>query len=761
MSGTSPQVDAPESKRRKVRKGTQNCWECRRRKVRCIFATTSAVCENCKRRGSVCLSQELAEEPTMPSTSSNPIEARLGRVERLIEHLVDSDYSAGIPTPASSEVETGTSHVLNTGQSNLPRPTLKRPSAATTISPVHGRYIAGKYEELSHALIAVWPSQHDMDLICKLPVGLSAHLHGGICAPYSSSMDWDPPSPQEMLKLPPPGSHPVLIARKLLVLGTFIQGVLPSAIDELADLGACDIMSRVVESAIRLVTTNEDLIRSVEGIECIMIEAEYQNYAGNLHRAWMAMRRATTVAQMMALHRGLNSPSLKFLTPEMRAIFNPDQICFRLVEMDRYLSLMLGLPCTSLEVRFATPESLEGCQPIDRMQRIHCTLADRILQRNENNFSETHDIDTLLQKAAAEMPPQWWLIPDLSASNMGGTEVLHETIRLMDQFSHYHLLIRLHLPYMLRSSPDHRYDHSKITAVTVSRETLVRFVAFRTSNPAHFYCRGTDFLAFISTTVLCLAHLDSRSRSQGLGQNSNPGAVFSFLAHSRPSDRGIMERTLEILESMARAGTDAISSKISRILRHLLAIEANAASGTSYNTNSSRGDEEELECYGKLTSGGKGLHVHIPYFGTINFERGAISKSVSTAPTAPEQRLLATLGADTLVPNRQGQHNQLLLSSPDYLPANQVDGPLDYNSDPTTEINIDQLTPPEQLPPPGNSVSSFSNGNIQEDQLPLFGAEDDWDLQGVDVALFDSLFRGTAIPDAVEEENWAQWAGTA
>jgi hypothetical protein len=36
------------------------------------------------------------------------------------------------------------------------------------------------------------------------------------------------------------------------------------------------------------------------------------------------------------------------------------------------------------------------------------------------------------------------------------------------------------------------------------------------------------------------------------------------------------------------------------------------------------------------------------------------------------------------------------------------------------------------------------------------GAEDDWDLQGVDVALFDSLFCGTAIPDAVEE-TWAQW----
>jgi hypothetical protein len=69
-----------------------------------------------------------------------------------------------------------------------------------------------------------------------------------------------------------------------------------------------------------------------------MIEAQYQNYAGNLHKAWMAVRRATAVAQLMALHRGFNSPSLKILDAETRKSFNPDHMCFRLVEMDRYLS---------------------------------------------------------------------------------------------------------------------------------------------------------------------------------------------------------------------------------------------------------------------------------------------------------------------------------------------------------------------------------------------------------------------------------------
>jgi len=644
---------------------------------------------------------------------------------------------------------------------------VKRPLPDTAAPPVQSRRVAGKYEELSRALTAAWPSQRDIDLICTLPVGLSAHLHSGICTPYSSSQGWQPPSPREMLQLPPPGSHPVLIARKLLVLGTFLQGVAPSSFRDLADGGASyrDIMSHSVDTAIRLVTTNEDLTSSVEGIECIMIEAMYQNYAGNLHRAWLASRRATTVAQMMALHRGLNSPSLKILESETRAAFNPDQICFRLVEMDRYLSLMLGLPWTSLESRFATPKALEGCQPIDRMQRIHCAMADRILRRNETDLSETHEIDALLQKAAAEMPPQWWLIPNPSVSNDGGTEILHETMRLMDQLSHYHLLLRLHLPYMLPSSSDGRYDHSKITAVNVSREMLARYVAFRTTNPAHYYCRGTDFLAFIATTMLCLAHLDSHGQRQGLARTSGPSSGFDFLAHSRPGDRGIMERTLDIIESMAHAGTDAIAFKIARILRPLLAIEADAASGTSYSTNSSKNNEAELEYHGKLTNGGKGLQVHIPYFGTINFQRRTISKPMSTVPTAPEQGLPNTSVADMSHADQLWKHNQQPLSGPDYPPAYQIGSQVDHHNSQTTQVlQFGHLVSPQQPQSSRNGVSSFSSGNFLETQLPdipveFAGAEDDWDLQGVDLALFNSLFRGTTIPEGVEEETWAQWAG--
>ena len=90
MSEASPQRYRIEAKRRKVRKGTQSCWECKRRKVRCIFGSpASIICDNCKRRRTSCISQEYPDLQ-VPSTTGGPVEARLGRVEALVQQLAQN-----------------------------------------------------------------------------------------------------------------------------------------------------------------------------------------------------------------------------------------------------------------------------------------------------------------------------------------------------------------------------------------------------------------------------------------------------------------------------------------------------------------------------------------------------------------------------------------------------------------------------------------------------------------------------------------------
>ncbi|MCJ1306875.1 hypothetical protein MMC25_000519 [Agyrium rufum] len=729
--------DEHEAKRRKVRKGTQSCWECRRRKVRCLYATpTNSKCDICARRGTACISQEYPEGTVPPHDNHEmvawfrrPGDSALSSTKVVNTPGVHGRHDSIISGPGSS-------------------PPRVRHSLPTVPSPPSTSRNSGKHESICQALAAVWPSQHDLDIICQLPVGLSAHLHSGIlCAPCSTTMGENVPSPREILRLPSLDSHPVLIARKLLILGTFLQGVLPSSMQDLERQGMRyrDIMTDAVEKAVRLVTTDENLIRSVEGLECILIESVYHNYAGNLHQAWMAVRRGVTVAQLMALNRGRNSPSLRFLESATRASFDPDHIWFRLIEMDRYLSITLGLPQASTDSCFASPKALEKCEPVDRVQRIHCAVAGRILQRNDTdtiNLAETREIDELLQKAAAEMPPQWWLMPNSTYSGNDSAEIARETIRLMDQFGHYHLLIRLHLPYMLRSTPDHKHEHSKITAVNASRETLLRFVAFRTSNSAHFYCRGCDFLALAAAVVLCIAHIDSHRSKRQIPENaSEPSATFNFLSHSRPSDRGIMERSLDIIETMARDGNDAISSKLARIIVSLLEIEASAADGTMYTAKPTDGKAEDVECDGTMASGGKALHVYIPYLGAINFEGHIVSKPAHVAPPASK------LGAPSFPTNDTAAHNE----------ANGPTHPI------TNYISQSAFLPSPRNTPSTTDEAVYANENNPTSiHIPasedFISAEDDWDLQGVDLALFDSLFRGSAFADAGVDDVWGQWA---
>ncbi|GFN17019.1 Zn(II)2Cys6 transcription factor [Aspergillus tubingensis] len=654
-----------QEKRRKVRKGTRSCWECKRRKVRCIFSSSSnTICNNCRRRGSTCISQELPDSPI--PTSKDLVDARLDRVERILEQLVNPGSRA-----LSSENYTETPPSLGTLDSYVDSSREEQESSPENNIPT------GPYESIKRDLLAAWPSQRELNHIYNLPVGITVYMNYEICVPNSTFTDDSLPSPQDMLQLPEPHSHPVLIARKLLILAIFLQGISPPSIKSLSDLSIShhDIMTRAVTRATRLVTTNDELTTSIEGLQCIMLEAQYQNYAGNLHQAWLATRRATAIAQMLSLHRGLPPSSLKVFDPATRNTLNPDYLCFRLVEMDHYLSLMLGLPPTNLEARCLCPKALETCTPQDRMHRMHSIIAGRILHRTEadiNNISLTNDIDQMLQNAAAQMPPQWWLTPDLTP-NQTQTTIIQKTLRLNAHFTHYQLLLRLHLPYMLRSSRDTAvYDRSKLTIITVSREILARYTAFRASNPAHYYCRGVDFIAFVAMTVLCIAHIDSSNHLQREKQGGI-GTVVSFLAHSRPSDRGIMERTLSIIEDMVESGsgTDEIAGKLAGIMRHLLGVEESAAGGVGYVAREKMGGDGkgEGEYDGRLGDGGRSLHVYIPYHGTIGFERNE--------------------GVDIGVGGSSGE---------------------------------------------------------------------EWDLQGVDVALFNSLFGDMVVPD-LGEERWEEWVG--
>ncbi|KAF9871390.1 hypothetical protein CkaCkLH20_11037 [Colletotrichum karsti] len=590
---------APAQKRRKLRKGTQSCWECKRRKARCTFSIdTPDTCDGCKRRGSDCVSQETTDEPPPPAGSNKHIVDRLGHVEALVGQLVKAARQTGSldlqrtrpwgsreepsspesPVDPSGSCDHHSSQSSLSGSVDLHQHSSEKDTSQTSVPSQDDAKNPESHDDLSKGLLKAWPKQKDLDIILGIPVQTSQIIRAVTCTRVDTNGS-ELPSPKALLQLPPPGSHPTLIARKLLVLATFLQGIPESLAHHLNNLSTSyeEIMSQAVKTVHKLVTSNDELVTSLEGIECILLEALYKNYAGDLRQSWLAARRAITIAQMLGMDRGVTPLSLSGSTIE------PEDMWFRLVQFDRYIALMLGLPHTSVRDSFATPEVLENHTALERLLRLCCVACGRILQRSYADMYDpetTKEIDKLLQDASTGMPAQFWVIPTIPSSNE--VSKIRETLRFNYHFMHYHLLLQLHLPYLLRPRSEQQYDYNRMTAVTASREMLSRFMSFRTLQAARFYCRGIDLITFLASTALCLAHVCDRSQTKADDNG------FHFLAHQRLSDRGILEQVLETMQSISQSKNDTISKRVVGLLQYLLVIEEDAAAGTKQRSLSSR-----------------------------------------------------------------------------------------------------------------------------------------------------------------------------
>lgn len=727
LVNASPSAElSPPPKRRKLRKGTQSCWECKRRKARCRFsALTQHVCEGCKRRGTDCVSQELTDQPPPPGSNKQMMD-RLGQVEALVGQLlnsVDTSSRAARLVPSTPRLRDQRSRSrspatrIYSSRHSRERPALTRAASRSesnaSAKPAH--------DALSRDLLAAWPSPEGMEIILGMPVETSSIIRGVTCTQPTTPSGLMLPSARTLLQLPPTGSHPVLIAQKMLILGTFLQGMPFSSARQLESRGldSCEIMTRLVETAHDLVTSKDQLVGSIEGIECIMLESLYENYAGNLRPSWLAARRAVTIAQMLGLHRGVNPPSLT------GGIIEPGYLWFRLIQLDRYLSLVLGLPQSSPEDSFASQHDLESCTALERMHRLACVATGRILRRHSSeidNSMTTEEIDKLLQSASATMPAQWWIAPSF-ASCSGHMEMIRETLRFSDHFMLYHLLVQLHLPYLLRSGAEPEYAYNRMTVVTTSREILSRLVTFRSFHLIGHYCCGIDILTFISSTALCLAHIRDNE-----GHRSEESGLY-LQTHQRLTDRGLLERTLENMQDMVTLRNNTIAVRVATLLEYLLAIEEDVSTGGSYtivvSPESTR--EDDLGCRAHLSDDGGILSIHLPHFSVIKIERRPPQTKTLQASRIPGY---------TQNVNRQEWRRE----KQSHVAVRETELQSPSRSSTWQDLSLPQLSPTAL----GNEPES-SRGQWTSTQDTIFSdrynAVDDWTVQDIDLAFLDGLLH--------------------
>ncbi|KAL4778458.1 hypothetical protein BJX76DRAFT_362717 [Aspergillus varians] len=612
---------APLAKRRRVRKGTRSCWECKRRKIRCLFAAPDDVtCIGCYHRRAPCVSQEMSEDLSPASKGNRHLSDRIARIEDVMKdwlvarpHPPDHPPTRALPTPVEGSL----------GQP-IPRSTsLLSPNSHDPYAHVSAD---SELTALNH-LLAALPTPEDVQILLRESARPLLYVELTTMQPRSKLT-------QETLAAPPsppvdfsgPSQHPVLLAKWMLLFAITLQSPCGDEVLGLSEPFSV-LMQRLTTAATMWVTTRDEMQGTIEGLTCIMLEAIFETNAGNLRRAWAVYRRALTVAQLMGLHLSRRAP-----VPRINAKLDadPEYLWFRIVYMDRYLSLLLGFPQGTTDQSMGAPAVFQHEPPLGQFERHLTVLAGRIIERKQTSIAASADstttqaIDADLLMVSQTMPASFWRPVNFHHFTVGSPEALLDTVRLGAQVYYHGLLIHLHLPYMMREVSSHQHspsinpqhEYSKSTCVNASREILTRFIAHRTFNPTSSCSRPVDFFALLAAMTLLLAHLDAHHHR----------GVTNPLAHQRLSDRATLDQTVERMDVIGHLSNDITSRQSAALIQRLLEIEADAAGGNRYTTQNvgmQGGGEDSSDpgAHEGREPGAEELRLHIPYLGVIRIAR--------------------------------------------------------------------------------------------------------------------------------------------
>ncbi|KAI1264527.1 hypothetical protein F5Y18DRAFT_83336 [Xylariaceae sp. FL1019] len=700
---------------RRVRKGTRSCWECRHRKIKCVFRSSSdRICVRCTRRGTKCVSQEQPEVISAPLDRALQMGDRVVRIEALMDQLlkdVSKDSAHSLPTPPEivdedcRSVSTSTasrfgvdcessSATSDTGEFQvLQQASTARFNATSRSGPIDST----RHRSLSQILHQSLPPVEDVRAIVKACGNTSSKFFEMQCHPYDA-LDGTK-SLDAVFEAPGPDAHPVLLARHMVHIATALQHLHPDFHEGIRNLSAppLEMMHKLVRVANLNVTTRDDLVDNIEGLDLVGKESWYHANNGDLRKALVTIRRAITIAQVMGLHRA-GHKCCKVVKSDTRAY--PEVLWLRIVSLERYLCLMLGLPQVTVDQSMASEAMLEHDTPMGRLERVHCAIAARILERNQldpqaDDYASTQGVDDQLRRASECMPSDWWLTPNLATTaEQPGSQFLYMR-QLFNHLFHYTLIIQLHLPYMLRSCVGvQQHDYSWASCVTAAREILSRLVMYHSYNRIAFCCRTLDFFGLMASITLLIAHIEkhrlrSLSRTPSIRLPCHVDMKNGLLSHQRPSDRALVERALRPMEDASRFIADAMGVRCSALLRQLLVMEDEAAGRARH------GHLVDAQANPSVPNHGAELKLTAPFFGMIIITAngivlkepiGTIAATDNTCD-APSQR---TITSDPRHSHNPDLSNSFNANMPD---ATQlVDGEMQIGPAPTDSNTTDYHT---------------------------------------------------------------------
>lgn len=545
---------------------------------------------------------------------------------------------------------------------------------------VRGSARAARYKSISKQLHALFPPQQTLYAISQQSPGAKY----AVAAFYSQQdqIDGKPEPISSLAQVPDVASHPAILAKRLLQLAICLQQLPPYFDSSGLRLGKspAEAMEEWVAIAGRLVTSDDDLVGSLEGLECLILQSFYQSDAGHLRKAWMTSRRALNMAQLMAIDRK-TTKSIRSCDPafDPKRQPSPPVLWFRINCSDRYLSLILGLAIGSRDDSLLFAESALPEPPSDKLGKLYSVIAGKIADRNHLTGSEayvlTQAIDMDIEKAAKMMDALWWKLPDMAICCSSSDTCIDDMSAVKIQVRHFSLLILLHLPYLVQPPGQRRYEYNRATCMQASRDVLARFLEYRATYTQAVSGRHVDYSALIGAMTLLLGYL-------GPAASSTPGYEAQ-----RAQDRATTETVQQKMHEMGALNNDRLCLESADTIRQLLPIVQTPALGGSADDRT--------------------VHLNIPFLGTVNIHPG---------PSPPASLLPSTGSTPSEHPpaDEGGIMQSCLSFDQPHSPYISMDGGVGTDC-------------------PGNAAGNFTEWPCSTADL------EDWALQGVDTTYWSML----------------------
>lgn len=627
--------------RKRMRKGTHSCNECRERKVKCIFSSEREICDDCLRRGRPCLAQtEERQSPTSydPAKSTREhlreidqnIKQILQRLDRppevgkgpdlkaenlngLLEEL-QLELCRSRLRPTTTGLETMGSPSTVSSDQNRSETAFFKSRAAPMLSLMDNSVLNGQMASpVEGSETKVLSRTRDSSAVTGILRSLIPSPSDLLPFLTATKCTWDmweslfPQLREQATNLREPADYillcneisklvgtgePAGLAKVLFCLANCIQQ-LPEDFDFLQTnlpLAPERLQVSYLSAAESVLSMDHSLGNTIDGVECMLIQSTFYVNKGKPRTAWLICQRGISICHVVGV-----DGSLKADTP---ITMRWKSAWFQFWSRDRQLSLLLGLPQASTSEQSSLVELGEktGKEKWQAVWTNLSILAGRLINRNRSpdptDLKATLGIEADMELLKQVMTPEW------DTSDLGDGQKCVKTMvdRKLTKFVFHNTRKLLHLPFMLKSMEDKRYDYSREAAVDSSRQMIRVYQKLRSGDrPVLSLCSVEDFQVFTAALVLVIHLLDP---GQGNMQSTRLGNI---------SDWQLIEQITDKFSEVAKKRGCKVALDASKFLQDVLR------------------SRYDFPC----TETGR-YEATIPYFGKISLNRRLPSPSGTT-----------------------------------------------------------------------------------------------------------------------------------